>query len=92
MASTMKDTSLNTMLRPGLRVRHRGDNRTGFVVGRAERLGSRIALVPVIVEGSTRQELWPETQLEPLPKAQQHLSCGGRYRAPQGYPLCLASR
>ena len=92
MASTMKDTSVTAMLRPGLRVLHCSDARTGFVIGRPERLGSRIALVPVIVEGSTRQELWPETQIEPLPKAQQHLACGGRYRAPQGYPLCFQSR
>lgn len=71
----------------GLRVRHRVDHRTGFVVGSAERIGTRSALVPVIVEASTRSELWPESQLQVLPTAQQHRALGGRYTAPAGYPL-----
>lgn len=91
MACKMKDKSSIAALKPGLRVRHAHDARTGFIVGRPEHLGSRIALVPVAIEGTTRQELWPETQLQPLPRAQQHLALGGRYQAPRGYPLCLAA-
>lgn len=71
----------------GLRVRHRVDGRIGFVVGKTECLGGRIALVPVIVEASTRSELWPETRIEALPLKQQHEGLGGKYQAPSGYPL-----
>ena len=71
----------------GLRVRLITDGRIGFVVGKAERLGNRMALVPVIVEASTRSELWPEPRIEALPIKEQHLSLGGQYKAPAGYPL-----
>lgn len=74
----------------GLRVQHCVDQRFGFVCGRPERWGTRHTLVPVIVEGSTRQELWPDSQLQLLPKAQQHPAHGGRFQAPAGYPLVAA--
>lgn len=92
MAVVMHASSFTLALRSfalGLRVRHDGDGRTGFVIGRAEQLGSRMALVPIVVEGTTRQELWPETQLQPLERPLQHPAHGGRYRAPAGYPLVV---
>lgn len=69
------------------RVRHCDDGRIGFVVGDAERVNGLYALAPVVVENTTRRELWPVHLIRPLPRRQQHPLNGGRYKPPAGYPL-----
>lgn len=71
----------------GHRVRHRVDSRLGLVVGRAEKIGTRHALIPVTIETSTRTEYWPDVLIELLPKRQQFPAHGGQFSAPRGYPL-----
>lgn len=71
----------------GQRVRHRKDQRSALVVGKPQMIGTRMALVPVIIESSTRSELWPETLVVHLPKRSQFPAHGGRFSAPSGYPL-----
>jgi hypothetical protein len=71
----------------GLRVINRRDGRSAFVVGRPEALGTTFALVPVVIEGSTRNELWPEDWIEVRPTKEQFPALGGRFKAAPGYPL-----
>lgn len=71
----------------GLRVLNRLDGRPGFVIGKPESMGTKFSLVPVVVEGSTRTELWPEHWIDVRPTAEQFPALGGRYQAAAGYPL-----
>lgn len=71
----------------GLRVVNRLDGRPGFVIGKPEAIGTKFSLVPVVVEGSTRNELWPEHWVEVRPSKEQFPALGGRYQAAAGYPL-----
>jgi|ETNmetMinimDraft_21_1059911.scaffolds.fasta_scaffold00121_39 hypothetical protein len=71
----------------GHRVTHAPDERNGFVVGRVQGTGWNKALLPVAVEQSTRYELWPVTQVQLLPLAQQFTALGGEYIPPKGFPL-----
>lgn len=67
-----------------LNARH---ERIGMVAGRLEPGIGVTALLPVIVEGSTRNELWPLHRLEPLPRKRQLVGLGGKVIPPKGYPL-----
>lgn len=67
-----------------LNARH---ERIGMVCGRLEHGIGTTSLLPVIVEGSTRNELWPLHRLEILPRARQLEGMGGKVRPPKGYPL-----
>jgi hypothetical protein len=71
----------------GLRVINRMDGRPGLVIGKAEALGTTFCLVPVIVEGSTRNELWPEDWIDVRPTKEQFPALGGHYKSVPGYPL-----
>lgn len=71
----------------GFRVIHTVTKRPGFVVGRAEPNGLKSALYPVVLEGTTRTELWPEHLIRARPTREQFAAHGGRYRCPPGYPL-----
>lgn len=71
----------------GLRVVNRLDGRSGFVIGKPEAIGTKFSLVPVVVEGSTRNELWPEHWVEVRPSKEQFPALGGHYKATPGYPL-----
>jgi hypothetical protein len=69
------------------RVRDLNTQRLGMVSGRMEPGVGTSSLVPVILEGSTRCELWPLHRLEPLPRHQQLTALGGTVHATRGYPL-----
>ena len=45
------------------------------------------ALVPVVVEGTTRTELWPLSRVVVRPDIDQCKKLGGEYKPPAGYPL-----
>ena len=66
----------------GHRVTNQVDGRDGFVVSAPYN-----KLVPVAIEQSTRKELWPETQVLMKPQNEQLVAMGGKYNAPQGFPL-----
>jgi len=71
----------------GLRVVNRLDGRPGFIIGKPEAIGTRFSLVPVVIEGSTRNELWPEHWIDVRPSKEQFPGLGGQYKAAPGYPL-----
>lgn len=71
----------------GLRVVNRLDGRAGFIIGKSEAIGTRFSLVPVVIEGSTRNELWPEHWIDVRPTREQFPALGGRFRGAPGYPL-----
>ena len=53
-------------LQIGHRVKHKTDNRDGFVIGTPAN-----ELVPIAIEGSTRKEQWPISLVLKKPKKQQ---------------------
>lgn len=71
----------------GLRVTHRSDGRSGFVVSRPESNGTKTKLVRIAIEGTTRYELWPLHLIQVKPTSEQHIAMGGKYESPAGYPL-----
>lgn len=71
----------------GLRVLNRLDGRAGFVIGKPEAMGTTFYLVPVVIEGTTRNELWPEHWIDVRPTKDQFPALGGRFKAAAGYPL-----
>jgi hypothetical protein len=71
----------------GLRVINRLDGRSGFIIGKPEAIGTRFSLVPVVIEGSTRNELWPEHWIDVRPTKEQFPALGGRFKAAPGFPL-----
>ena len=77
---------------PGTRVRSSIDGRLGLIYGSPERARAALVLVPVMVEGSTRRELWATHNTELLPRVEQFVGLGGRKRAPAGYPLTPVPR
>jgi hypothetical protein len=81
-----KPTTMKSFL-VGLRVINRLDGRGGFIIGKPEAMGTRFSLVPVVIEGSTRNELWPEHWIDVRPTKEQFPALGGRYKAAAGYPL-----
>ena len=72
-------------------VGHRGRNITvnqdGFVVGQTQAVGLHLEKLPVIIEGSTRQELWDTKNVELKPKKEQLIKMGGKFKPPKGFPL-----
>jgi len=72
---------------PGTRIKSQLDGRLALVCGLPERARANLILVPVIIEGSTRHELWATHRSEVLPLAQQFKALGGTITAPAGYPL-----
>lgn len=84
----MARSSVTTQSFPvGLRVVNRLDSRPGFVIGKPEAIGTLFSLVPVVIEGSTRNELWPEHWIDVRPGKEQFPALGGRYKAAPGYPF-----
>lgn len=73
----------------GLRVFHSVSKRSGLVVGRGEPHGLSFSLYPVMLEGMTRTELWPEHQIRARPAKEQFAAHGGEFTALPGYPLYL---
>ena len=70
----------------GVRVRHRTNKKSGMVVGPAQH-GINHPLVPVALEGSTRQELWPDHLIIKRKTKDQLPAHGGSFQAPKGYPF-----
>jgi len=72
-------------------VGHRARNITvdqdGFVVGQVQAVGLHLEKLPVIIEGSTRQELWDTKNVELKPKKEQLVKMGGTFKPPKGFPL-----
>ena len=71
----------------GQRVRNITVNQDGFVVGQAQAVGLHLQKLPVIIEGSTRQELWDTKNVELKPKKEQLVKMGGKFKPPKGFPL-----
>tara|TARA_R100000458_G_scaffold29727_2_gene27328 strand:- start:20817 stop:21056 length:240 start_codon:yes stop_codon:yes gene_type:complete len=71
----------------GQRVRHITNNQDGFVVGQSQTVGLHLEKLPVIIEGSTRQELWDTRIVELKPKKEQLVKMGGKFKPPKGFPL-----
>ena len=71
----------------GHRVRNITVNQDGFVVGQAQAVGLHLQKLPVIIEGSTRQELWDTKNVELKPKKEQLVKMGGKFKPPKGFPL-----
>lgn len=85
----MPSSSLGRMPSPviGSRVTHSVTQRVALVIGRTELTPGGARLLPVAIEGSTRQELWPIGAVSPLPAHEQPVALGGTYNPPAGYPL-----
>ena len=73
--------------RVGHRVRNITVNQDGFVVGQTQAVGLHLEKLPVIIEGSTRQELWDTKNVELKPKKEQLVKMGGKFKPPKGFPL-----
>lgn len=71
----------------GHRVRNITKNQDGFVVGQAQSVGLHLEKLPVIIEGSTRQELWDTKIVELKPQKDQLIKMGGKFKPPKGFPL-----
>ena len=71
----------------GHRVRNITVNQDGFVVGQAQAVGLHLQKLPVIIEGSTRQELWDTKNVELKPKKEQIVKMGAKFKPPIGFPL-----
>ncbi len=71
----------------GHRVRNITVNQDGFVVGQTQAVGLHLEKLPVIIEGSTRQELWDTKNIELKPKKEQLVKMGGKFKPPKGFPL-----
>ena len=71
----------------GHRVRNITVNQDGFVVGQTQTVGLHLEKLPVIIEGSTRQELWDTKNVELKPKKEQLVKMGGKFKPPKGFPL-----
>ena len=69
-------------LQIGHRVKHKNDNRDGFVIGNPTN-----ELVPIAIEGSTRKEQWPISLFQMKPIRHQLALFGGRFKPPTGFPL-----
>lgn len=61
------------------------DGRKGLVLEGPETHG-RHRMYRVAIEGSTRAELWPESQIRKLRKQYQLTALGGTFVPPCGYP------
>ena len=59
----------------------------GFLVGQDQAVGLHLQKLPVIIEGSTRQELWDTKNVELKPKKEQLVKMGGKFKPPKGFPL-----
>ena len=81
---------MNTELSLGIRVTHKSDKRHGLVVGPAQH-GIGVDLIPIAVEGSTRNELWPSHLCTKKVKRHQLKAHGGNFIPPKGYPLTPGS-
>ncbi|HAX05857.1 MAG TPA: hypothetical protein DCX77_09280 [Acidimicrobiaceae bacterium] len=73
-------------LKIGHRIIHRGTGRAGFVTGSSTKGWNR-ELVTVTLEGSTRSEDWPTSQVELRPSSEQLAIHGGDFVPPKGFPL-----
>ena len=71
----------------GHRVRNITVNQDGFVVGQTQAVGLHLEKLPVIIEGSTRQELWDTKNVELKPKKEQLVKMGGKFKPPKGFTL-----
>jgi hypothetical protein len=75
-------------LKIGHRVLHRGTGQAGFVTS-PQAKGWNRGLITVILEGSTRSEDWPTSQVQLRPSSEQLTIHGGDFVPPKGFPLNL---
>jgi hypothetical protein len=68
----------------GHRVLNTIDGRFGFVINVPYN-----KLIPVNIEGSTRKELWPASQVKLRNKKLQLKNFGGDFIPPKGFPLAI---
>ena len=76
-------------LKIGHRIKHKTTGQAGFVIS-ASSTGWGKGLVRVTLEGSTRSEDWPLTQVLLRPLAEQLKVNGGEFEPPKGFPLNLS--
>tara|TARA_B100000925_G_scaffold90808_1_gene65823 strand:- start:101 stop:343 length:243 start_codon:yes stop_codon:yes gene_type:complete len=70
----------------GMRVRHKATGQSGLIVGPSQH-GIGYSLIPVALENSTRQEVWPEHLCVKRRVREQLPAHGGNYKPPKGFPL-----
>ena len=75
-------------LKLGHRIKHKTSGLAGFVTS-ASTTGWNKGLVTVTLEGSTRSEDWPLSQITLRPQAEQLRIHGGEFDPPKGFPLNL---
>lgn len=74
-------------LQIGHRVLHKASGLAGFVTSASSQMGWNRGLVTVALEGSTRSEDWPVSQVALRPQAEQLRIHGGDFVPPKGFPL-----
>ena len=70
----------------GHRIIHQVTGQEGFVIGSSSK-GWNKGLVTVTLEGSTRSEDWPTSQVKLRPSSEQLAIHGGNFVPPKGFPL-----
>tara|TARA_Y100000289_G_scaffold13069_1_gene12206 strand:+ start:719 stop:958 length:240 start_codon:yes stop_codon:yes gene_type:complete len=70
----------------GHRVIHQATGQAGFVTG-SSTTGWNRGLIKVTLEGSTRSEDWPLSQVRLRPSCEQLVKFGGDFVPPKGFPL-----
>ena len=74
-------------LQIGHRILHKASGLAGFVTSATSHRGWNRGLVAVTLEGSTRTEDWPISQVTLRPEAEQLRVLGGEFDPPKGFPL-----
>lgn len=74
-------------LKIGHRIEHKVTGQAGFVTSTATATGWNRGLVTVTLEGSTRSEDWPISQVRLRSDAEQLKIHGGEFVPPKGFPL-----
>jgi hypothetical protein len=74
-------------LQIGHRVLHKATRLAGFVTSAPTATGWNRGLVTVTIEGSTRSEDWPLSQVFLRPELDQLPVHGGEFVPPKGFPL-----
>jgi|TARA_X000001382_G_scaffold79283_1_gene55648 hypothetical protein len=71
----------------GHRILHKVTGQAGFVTAASSATGWNKGLVTVTLEGSTRSEDWPLTQVRLRQSSEQLAIHGGEFNPPKGFPL-----
>lgn len=75
------------LLQIGHRILHKTSGLAGFVTSAPSQQGWNRGLVTVTLEGSTRTENWPVSQVTLRPEVEQLRVLGGEFDPPRGFPL-----